>query len=61
MEELNRIVEILSKYEGRGDEFMATIDMLCDKGIPNGCFRDYAMLADILDILTICEHAVIGG
>ena len=57
MEHLGRIKEILSKYEGRGEEFTATIDMLCDKGIPNGCFRDYAVLADILEILSICEHA----
>ena len=58
---MERIKKILSKYAGRGDEFMATIDMLCDKGIPNGCFRDYAMLADILDILTICEKIVVEG
>ena len=61
MENLKRIEEILSKYAGRGEEFMATVDMLCDKGIPNGCFRDYAMLADILDILTICENAIVEG
>lgn len=58
---MERIKEILDKYEGRGAEFMATIDMLCSKGIANGSFRDYAMLADILEILTICEAQVNGA
>ena len=55
MEELKRIEEILSKYEGRGAEFKATVDMLCNKGIPNGCFQDYTILIDVLEILSICE------
>lgn len=61
MEHLGRIKEIVSKYEGRGQEFKATVEMLCNKGIPNGCFQDYAMLVDILEILAICETAVVEG
>ena len=58
MEELNRIEEILSDYVGRGAEFKATVDMLCSQGIPNGCFQDYKLLTDILEILAICETIV---
>lgn len=55
---MERIKEILDKYDGRGAEFMATVNMLCDKGIPNGVFQDYAMLADVLEILSICEAII---
>lgn len=58
MERMKRIEEILSKYKGRRVEFMATIDMLCSKGIANGCFQDYSMLLDILEIFAICETAL---
>jgi hypothetical protein len=58
MEQLLRIEEILSDYKGRGAEFKATVDMLCNKGIPNGCFQDYKMLKDILVILSLCEVIV---
>lgn len=54
------IKEILEKYKGREAEFKATVEMLCNKGIPNGCFQDYAMLIDVLEILSICE-AIVGG
>jgi hypothetical protein len=37
---------------------MATVDMLCDKGIPNGVYQDYAMLADVLDILSVCAAII---
>jgi hypothetical protein len=60
MEEFNRIEEILSDYIGRGQEFKATVDMLCSKGIANGCFKDYAILTDVLEILSICE-TIIGA
>ena len=59
MEQLKRIEEILSDYIGRGAEFKATVEMLCNKGIPNGCFQDYKMLIDVLEILSVCE-AIIG-
>ena len=58
MEHLGRIEEIIRKYAGRGAEFKATVDMLCSKGIPNGCFQDYTILVDILEILSICEASV---
>lgn len=58
MEPLGRIKEILSKYAGRGTEFKATIDMLCSKGIGNGCFQDYTILVDVLEILSICETII---
>ena len=58
MERLKRIEEIVSKYAGRGPEFKATVDMLCSKGIGNGCFQDYTILVDVLEILSICETAI---
>lgn len=58
MEELKRIEEILSDYIGRGKEFKATVDMLCSKGIGNGCFQDYTILTDVLEILAICETII---
>lgn len=58
MEHLGRIKNILSKYEGRGAEFKATIDMLCSKGIGNGCFQDYTILVDVLEILSVCETII---
>ena len=58
MEKLERIKEILSKYEGRGVEFKATIDMLWSKGIGNGVFQDYSILIDVLEILSICETII---
>ena len=60
MEKLERLEEILSKYVGKSDRFKATVDMLCQKGIGNGCFQDYTILIDVLEILSICE-AIIGG
>ena len=58
MEFLEKIDEILCKYVGRGSEFKATIDMLCSKGIAKGCFQDYTILVDVLEILSICETMV---
>ena len=58
MENLERIKEILDKYEGKSDRFKATVDMLCNKGIPNGCFQDYTILIDVLEILSICETII---
>ncbi len=55
MERLNKILE---KYKGREVEFKATVDMLCSKGIANGCFQDYSMLVDVLEILSICETII---
>lgn len=55
MENLERIKEILQKNEGRYDEFKATVDMLCSKGIGNGVFQDYALLVDVIEILSVCE------
>ena len=58
MERLEMIEEILSKYVGKSARFKATVDMLCDKGIKNGCFQDYTILIDILEILSICESVL---
>lgn len=61
MEHIERIKEILSKYDGKYDKFKATIDMLCSKGIGNGVFQDYSILVDVLEILAVCETIVKEG
>lgn len=53
---LDRILEIMSKYDKEDYKvFGDTIDMLCSKGIGNGCYQDMTVLMDILSILSICK------
>lgn len=53
---LERIQEIMSKYSTEDYKtFKDTVEMLCSKGIGNGCYQDYAMLMDVISILSICE------
>ena len=51
--------KILSNYTSK-DALLVhnTIDVLCSKGIGNGCYQDYAVLADVVNVLTIFEAAV---
>lgn len=35
-----------------------TISMLCKKGIADGCYQDYAMLADIVSVLASIEEYI---
>lgn len=39
-------------------EIHDAIDMLCAKGIANGCYQNYAILMDILEVLDAFEAAV---
>ena len=59
-EKLKYIEEIMSRYIGREAEFKATVEMLCSKGIGNGCFQNYNILIDVLEILSICESIAKG-
>lgn len=59
---MEKIKAILEKYnEGDAKEFKATIEMLCNKGIANGCYQDYTMLADVIDLLYTCESIIRGN
>lgn len=56
---LKTIEQILDYYVAEDYEiFKETIDELCKMGIPKGCFQDYAILSDILAILTVCQNIV---
>lgn len=51
--------KILSNYTSKDAPLVHnTIDVLCSKGIGNGCYQDYAVLADVVNVLTIFEAAV---
>lgn len=59
---MDEIKEILKKYSRKNYEiFKDTIDILCSKGVGNGCYQDYTVLMDILSILTACEAIVKGN
>ena len=53
----DNILKILANYTTPEDRdlFHDTIDELCSKGIAKGCYQDYAVLSDVLTILTDCE------
>ena len=54
--------KIVDKYNpSDAQEVHDAIDMLCKKGVPNGCFQNYALLADILEVLESFERAVAEG
>jgi hypothetical protein len=57
---MERIKEILDKYTTDADakSFEDTVEMLFKKGIPNGCYQDYRVLMDVMDILGICLHII---
>lgn len=56
---LKTIEQILDNYVAEDYEiFKETIDELLKTGIAKGCFQDYAILSDILVILTVCENIV---
>ena len=59
MEELK---QILSKYNPEDAKaWYATVDMLCSKGIAKGVYQDYALLMDVLSVLTVCEQIIKKG
>lgn len=59
---MDKIKEVLAKYTKEDYQiFKDTVDMLCSKGIGNGCYQDYTVLTDVLSILTICESIIKGA
>lgn len=54
-----KIKQILANYTKKDAKLVHnTIDQLCAKGIPNGCFQDTRTLVDVLSVLTAFESAV---
>lgn len=59
---MEEIKNVLSKYTASDYEvFKDTIDMLCSKGVANGCYQDMTVLLDIMTILGVCEKIVKNG
>ena len=59
---MDRIKEVLKKFTIDDYKiFHDTVDMLCSKGIGNGCYQDYSVLMDVISILTIAEALVKEG
>ena len=54
---MDKILKILANYTTPRDYklFHDTIDELCSKGIAKAYYQDYAVLSDVLTILTDCE------
>ena len=49
---MEKIKEIIAKYEAKdARKVNDAIDMLCKKGVANGCYQDITILMDILSIL----------
>lgn len=55
---MERIKTILERNAQNPQTFTDTIDMLCKKGIANGCYQDYTVLMDVLEVLSICETII---
>lgn len=59
---MERIKEVLEKYSPEdAKKFHDTVDMLCKKGVANGCYQDFTVLMDVLSILTISEAIIKEG
>ena len=56
-----KINEILKNYS-KDDASLVhnTVDMLCAKGLAEGCFQDMGVLVDILEILSAFEKDIRG-
>ena len=59
---MERIKSVLEKFSPEdAKKFHDTVDMLCAKGIANGCYQDFSMLMDVISILTISEAIIKEG
>lgn len=54
--ETKTIKEICAEYGCTIKEWNDCVNMLCSKGIPNGCFQDYGLLTVVLQRLTEGAH-----
>lgn len=52
---VKRLNEVLKRFPSQ-KVFKDTVDELIKNGVPKGCYQDYGALADVLEILGICEE-----
>lgn len=56
---MNKFDEILKKYTKEDYPIIhKSIDELCKNGVGNGCYQDYSILVDILEVLAYFENIV---
>lgn len=61
-DDISKVKQILEKYRPEDYEiFYNTVEMLCEKGVGNGCYQDYTVLVDVVQILAFCEEIVQKG
>ena len=41
------------------EDFNKTVDMLCSKGIANGCYQDYTLLTFVLEWLSNIKQEIV--
>ena len=59
---MERLKVILSKYDREdAEKLKKIIEELCCKGIAKGCYQDYLMLADLIDMLSCLVCIVAEG
>lgn len=51
---IKRFNKVLDRFPHQ-KVFKDTVDELVKNGVPKGCYQDYSALADVLEILSICE------
>lgn len=56
LEKFKQIVDRHNKTDAK--EIHKAVDMLCAKGVANGCYQNYATLCNILEVLSAFEAAV---
>ena len=57
--EQERFQEIVNKYDKTDLKLVKdTVDMLAAKGVGNGCYQDYGVLSDVLEVLSVFESAI---
>lgn len=50
--------ELIEKKGYTLNEYDDTIQMLCNKGVPKGCYQDYTLLMFVLELLTNLDREV---
>ena len=58
MRDIDEMLKIRHYKKADAEKIHAVIDELCRNGIAHGCYQDYAILVDILEVLAYFEHKV---
>ena len=58
-EVMKEIAKTLNEFDKTDEKIVHdTIDMLCAKGVGNGCYQDYGALTLIVQVLILAERYV---